>query len=47
MVYPYELAPLLTGPDGTLVEHDLDDAGDLVPVDRPRGLNKAGSWSRS
>ncbi|HEX8781230.1 MAG TPA: carboxyl transferase domain-containing protein, partial [Nocardioides sp.] len=42
LVYPYELAGLLTGPDGTLVEHDLDDTGALVPVDRPRGLNKAG-----
>ena len=30
------------GPDGSLVEHDLDDTGALVPVDRPRGLNKAG-----
>ncbi len=42
LVYPYELASVLTGPDGTLVEHDLDDTGVLVPVDRPRGLNKAG-----
>ena len=25
-----------------LVEYDLDDTGALVPVDRPRGLNKAG-----
>jgi acetyl-CoA carboxylase carboxyltransferase component len=33
---------VLAGPDGTLVEHDLDDTGVLVPVDRPRGLNKAG-----
>ena len=33
---------MLTGPGGTLVEHDLDDTGGLVPVDRPRGLNKAG-----
>jgi acetyl-CoA carboxylase carboxyltransferase component/biotin carboxyl carrier protein len=41
MVYPYELAPLLTGPNGSLIEHDLDDAGNLVPVNRPRGLNKA------
>ena len=41
MVYPYELAPLLTGPEGTLVEHDLDESGRLVPVDRPRGLNTA------
>ena len=31
LVYPYELASVLTGPGGTLVEHDLDDKGDLVP----------------
>ena len=42
LVYPYELTSVLTGPGGTLVEHDLDDTGALVPVDRPRGLNKAG-----
>ena len=42
LVYPYELADILTGPDGSLVEHDLDDSGTLVPVDRPHGLNKAG-----
>ena len=42
LVYPYELEGLLTGTTGTLVEHDLDDTGVLVPVDRPRGLNKAG-----
>jgi acetyl/propionyl-CoA carboxylase alpha subunit/acetyl-CoA carboxylase carboxyltransferase component len=41
LVYPYELADMLAG-GGSLVEHDLDDAGVLVPVDRPRGLNKAG-----
>ena len=41
-VYPYELVPLLTGPDGTFVEHDLDDAGRLVPVERPPGRNSAG-----
>jgi acetyl-CoA carboxylase carboxyltransferase component len=41
MVYPYELEAMLTGPNGTLTEHDLDDTGTLVPVDRPRGLNKA------
>jgi acetyl-CoA carboxylase carboxyltransferase component len=29
-------------PGGTMVEHDLDDMGVLVPVDRPRALNKAG-----
>ncbi|MGZ4760504.1 MAG: carboxyl transferase domain-containing protein, partial [Acidimicrobiales bacterium] len=42
LVYPYELETLLTGAGGSLVEHDLDDTGALVPVDRPRGLNKAG-----
>ncbi len=42
LVYPYELESMLTGPGGRLVEHDLDDIGALVPVDRPRGLNKAG-----
>jgi acetyl-CoA carboxylase carboxyltransferase component len=42
LVYPYELEALLTGHGGTLVEHDLDDSGALVPVERPRGLNKAG-----
>ncbi len=42
LVYPYELSSVLTGPGGSLVEYDLDDTGELVPVDRPRGLNKAG-----
>ncbi len=41
-VYPYELVGLL----GDFVEHDLtvDDTGThvLVPVDRPKGRNKAG-----
>ena len=41
-VYPYELTSLLEGPHGTFVEHDLDDAGRLVPVERPPGQNKAG-----
>ncbi|MFC4857082.1 biotin carboxylase N-terminal domain-containing protein [Actinophytocola glycyrrhizae] len=41
-VYPYELTGLLAGPDGSFVEHDLDAAGALVPVDRPRGRNSAG-----
>ena len=41
LVYPYELEAVLAGPGGSLVEHDLDDTGALVPVDRPRGLNKA------
>ncbi len=39
--YPYELTGLLTGPDGRFVEHDLDDRGALVPVDRPKGQNSA------
>ncbi len=41
-VYPYELTTRLAGDRGTFVEHDLDDAGALVPVDRPKGQNKAG-----
>ncbi|GAB3991520.1 biotin carboxylase N-terminal domain-containing protein [Nocardioides marmoraquaticus] len=42
LVYPYELAGVLAGAGGSLVEHDLDDRGVLVPVDRPFGLNTAG-----
>jgi acetyl/propionyl-CoA carboxylase alpha subunit/acetyl-CoA carboxylase carboxyltransferase component len=41
-VYPYELAPQLAGPDGTFVEHDLDEQGRLVPVERAPGHNRAG-----
>ena len=41
-VYPYELTALLAGPGGSFVEHDLDDAGRLVPVDREPGQNTAG-----
>jgi acetyl/propionyl-CoA carboxylase alpha subunit/acetyl-CoA carboxylase carboxyltransferase component len=41
-VYPYELAPLLAGPDGTFVEYDLDEQGRLAPVERPPGRNRAG-----
>ena len=41
-VYPYEIVPLLTGTRGTFTEHDLDEAGGLVPVDRPPGRNRAG-----
>jgi acetyl-CoA carboxylase carboxyltransferase component len=37
-VYPYELTGML----GDFTEYDLDGDGSLVPVDRPRGLNKAG-----
>ncbi len=36
-VYPYELTPML----GTFTEYDLDDAGVLVPADRPKGRNSA------
>ncbi|MFI7023959.1 carboxyl transferase domain-containing protein [Micromonospora sp. NPDC049900] len=36
-VYPYELTRLL----GDFVEYDLDDAHVLVPVDRPKGRNRA------
>jgi acetyl-CoA carboxylase carboxyltransferase component len=36
-VYPYELTGML----GTFTEHDLDDAGALAPVDRPKGRNSA------
>ncbi|MDQ1661869.1 MAG: hypothetical protein QOJ68_1849 [Blastococcus sp.] len=42
LAYPYELAPLVAGPGGTFVEHDLDAEGRLAPVDRPPGTNKAG-----
>ena len=41
-VYPYELIPLLTHGVGEWVEHDLDAAGQLVPVDRLPGGNRAG-----
>ncbi|GIH10409.1 fused acetyl/propionyl-CoA carboxylase subuit alpha/methylmalonyl-CoA decarboxylase subunit alpha [Rhizocola hellebori] len=40
--YPYELTGLLAGKDGTFTEYDLDDSGELVAVDRPKGANKAG-----
>ena len=47
LVYPYELVPMLAREGGSFVEHDLDDTGALVPVDRPPGLNKAGVVSAS
>lgn len=34
LVYPYELVGTLTGAGGSLQELDLDDDGNLVPVDR-------------
>ncbi len=40
--YPYELVSQVAGPGGTFAEHDLDDDGRLVPVERPAGQNKAG-----
>jgi acetyl-CoA carboxylase carboxyltransferase component len=48
-VYPFELIRLLTPPEGAasdfpagdFVEHDLDDDGRLVPVDRAPGGNTA------
>jgi acetyl/propionyl-CoA carboxylase alpha subunit/acetyl-CoA carboxylase carboxyltransferase component len=48
-VYPFELIRLLTPPEaaasdfpaGDFVEHDLDEAGHLVPVDRAPGRNSA------
>ena len=40
-VYPYEVVPLITGSDGTFVEHDLCESGRLAPVDRPPGHNRA------
>jgi acetyl/propionyl-CoA carboxylase alpha subunit/acetyl-CoA carboxylase carboxyltransferase component len=36
-VYPYELTTLL----GDFTEHDLDDHHALIPVDRPKGSNRA------
>lgn len=49
-VYPYELVKMLAPPEGSdsglppgdFVEHDLDDDGRLVPVDRPPGRNESG-----
>jgi acetyl/propionyl-CoA carboxylase alpha subunit/acetyl-CoA carboxylase carboxyltransferase component len=41
-VYPYELVSLIAGHDGSFVEHDLDDGGALVPVNRAPGGNRAG-----
>ncbi|WP_261376804.1 carboxyl transferase domain-containing protein [Nocardioides sp. J9] len=41
LVYPYELQAVLAG-GGSVVEHDLDASGRLVPVDRAPGQNTAG-----
>ncbi len=40
--YPYELVPLLIGPDGRFTEYDFDSGGAFVPVDRAPGQNTAG-----
>jgi acetyl-CoA carboxylase carboxyltransferase component len=49
LIYPYEIIKMLTPlpkhtradfPPGDFVEHDLDGAGRLVPIDRPYGQNK-------
>jgi acetyl/propionyl-CoA carboxylase alpha subunit/acetyl-CoA carboxylase carboxyltransferase component len=49
LIYPYEIIKMLTPapqhtraefPAGDFVEHDLDSAGRLVPVERPYGQNK-------
>jgi acetyl-CoA carboxylase carboxyltransferase component len=42
LVHPYELAPMLAGRGGSFVEHDLDDDGKLVPIEREPGRNRAG-----
>ncbi len=39
-LHPAEIVKLLARP-GDFVEHDLDDDGDLVPVDRPAATNSA------
>jgi acetyl/propionyl-CoA carboxylase alpha subunit/acetyl-CoA carboxylase carboxyltransferase component len=50
LIYPYEIIKMLTPapeetraefPVGDFVEHDLDSEGQLIPLDRPYGQNKA------
>ena len=41
-VYPYEIVPLLTGPEGNFIEYDFNSAGAFAPADRARGKNTAG-----
>ncbi len=47
VAYPYEIIRMMTSdgmtsfPPGRFEEHDLDEAGRLVPVDRPPGENQA------
>ncbi|MGS0684166.1 ATP-binding protein [Nakamurella sp. GG22] len=40
--YPYEIVPMLTGPNGSFTEYDLDADGAFVPVNRAPGRNTAG-----
>jgi acetyl-CoA carboxylase carboxyltransferase component len=40
--YPYEIVPLLTGPNGQFTEYDFRDDNTFGPVERPAGQNKAG-----
>ncbi|WP_432560495.1 carboxyl transferase domain-containing protein [Granulicoccus sp. GXG6511] len=42
LTYPYELAPVLAGPGGTIIEYDLSEAGVLEPTARPVGQNSTG-----
>ena len=42
LVHPYELAPMLAGRGGSFIEHDLDEAGRLAPIEREPGRNRAG-----
>jgi acetyl/propionyl-CoA carboxylase alpha subunit/acetyl-CoA carboxylase carboxyltransferase component len=42
VIFPYELADMIAGEGGSFTEYDMDDAGVLAPVDRPKGLNKSG-----
>jgi len=39
--YPYQLTDVLAGPGGQFTEHELNDGRALVPVDRPKGMNRA------
>lgn len=50
LLYPYEIVKMLTPgrddvrtefPSGDFIEHDLSPAGQLIPVDRPYGQNRA------
>ncbi len=40
--YPYEIVPMLTGPNGSFTEYDFDADGKFGPVERPPGQNTAG-----